>query len=130
MKWKLHQMDVKTAFLNGVIEEEVYTEQPPSFKVQYRKTHVCKLKKSMYGLKKAPRACYGWIDIFLMSLGFTKSKVDPNPYFKIVDDGLVILFLYVDDLFLTSEENLITDCKKKISAEFEMKDLGPMHSFF
>jgi hypothetical protein len=80
-------------------------------------------------LKQAPRAWYGRIDSFLMSLGFTKSKVDPNLYFKIENDGPVILLLYVDDLFLTDEEKLITDCKKKLAAEFEMKDLGPMHYF-
>jgi hypothetical protein len=66
--------------------------------------------------------------VFLMSLSFTKSKVDPNLYFKIENDGPVILMLYVDDLFLTNEEKLITDCKKKLVAEFEM-DLGPMHYF-
>jgi hypothetical protein len=67
------------------------------------KTHVCKLKKAMYGLKQAPRAWYGRIDSFLMIMGFTKSKDDPNLYFKIVDDGPVILPLYVDDLFLKGE---------------------------
>jgi hypothetical protein len=56
MKWKLHQMDVKTTFLNGVIEEEVYIEKPQGFDVEDRKTHVCRLKKDMYGLKQAPRA--------------------------------------------------------------------------
>ena len=80
-------------------------------------------------MKQAPRAWYGRIDSFLMSLGFTKSKVDPNLYFKIVDDGPIILLLYVDDLLLTGEEKLITDCKKKLVVEFEMKDLGPMHYF-
>jgi hypothetical protein len=64
-----------------------------------------------------------------MSLGFTKSTANPNLYFKIENDGLVILLLYVDDLFLTNEENLITDCKKKLVVEFKMKDLGPMHYF-
>jgi hypothetical protein len=59
MKWKLHQMDVKTDFLNGVIEEEVYIEQPQGFEVEDRKSHVCKLKKALYGLKQAPRAWYG-----------------------------------------------------------------------
>jgi hypothetical protein len=117
---------MKTTFLNGVIEEEVYIEQPPSFEVQDMKMHVCKLKKALYGLKQAPRAWYGMIDSFLMSLGFTKSKVDPNFYFKIVDDGPVILLLYVDDFFLMGKENLITDCKKKFVVEFEMKDLGSM----
>ena len=115
MKWKLHQMDVKTAFLNGVIEE-VYIEQPQGFEVEDMKTHVCKLKKALYGLKKAPRAWYGRIDSFLMSLGFTKSKDDSNLYFKVMNDEPVILLLYVDDLFLIGEEKLIIDCKKKLVA--------------
>jgi hypothetical protein len=84
MKWKLHQMDVKSAFLNGVIEEEVYIEKPQGFEVEDRKSHVYRLKKSLYGLKQAPRAWYGHIDSFLMSLGFTKSKADSNLYFKIM----------------------------------------------
>jgi hypothetical protein len=129
MKWKLCQMDVKTTFLNGVIEEKVYIEQPRGFEVEDRKTHVCRLKKALYRLKQAPRAWYGRIDSFLTSLGFTKTKVDHNLYFKVMNDESVILLLYVDDLFLTGEEKLITDCKKKLVAEFEMKDLGLMHYF-
>jgi hypothetical protein len=74
------------------------------------------LKKALYGLKQAPRAWYGRIDSFLMSLGFTKSKFDSNLYFKVMNDEPVILLLYVDDLFLTGEENLITYCKKKLVA--------------
>jgi hypothetical protein len=129
MKWKLHQMDVKTTFLNGVIEEEVYIEKPQGFEVENRKSHVCKLKKALYGLKQAPRAWYGHIDSFLTSLGFTKSKEDSNLYFKVMNDEPVILLLYVDDLLLTREENLITECKKRLALEFEMKDLGLMHYF-
>ena len=75
MKWKIHQKDVKTSFLNGVVEEEVYVEQPLAFETHDRKTHVCKLKKALYGLKHAPRTWYGRIDSFLNSLGFTKSNV-------------------------------------------------------
>ena len=74
MKWKLHQMDIKTEILNGVIEEEVYIKQPQGFKINYQKTHVCRLKKALYGLKKAPNAWYGRLDGFLMRLVFTKSK--------------------------------------------------------
>jgi hypothetical protein len=122
-------MDVKTTFLNGVIEEEVYIEKPQGFEVEDRKTHVWKLKKALYGLKQAPRAWYGRIDSFLMSLGFTKSKEDSNLYFKVMNDEPVILLLYVDELFLTGEENLITECKKNLASEFEMKDLGLMHYF-
>ena len=87
-------MDVKKSFLNGVIEEEVYIEQPQGFEVEERATHVCKLKKALYGLKQAPRAWYGRIHSFLTSLGFTKSKADPNLYFKVMDDEPAILFFY------------------------------------
>lgn len=128
-KWKLHQMDVKTAFLNGVVEEEVYLEQPLGFKTRDRQTHVCKLKKALYGLKQAPRTWYGRIDIFLTSLGFTKSKADSNLYFKVSNNGIVILLLYVDDLFLTGDEDLISESKRELFAEFEMKDLGALHFF-
>ena len=68
MKWKIHQMDVKTIFLNGVVEEEMYMEHPLGFKTHDRKTHVCKLKKALYGLKQAPRTWYDRMDNFLMSL--------------------------------------------------------------
>ena len=73
-------MDVKIAFLNGLIEEEVYIEQPEGFVVHGKESHVCKLKNALYGLKQAPRAWYGRIDGFLVSLGFTKSDADPNLY--------------------------------------------------
>jgi hypothetical protein len=81
------------------------------------------LNKALYGLKQAPRAWYGHIDIFLMSLDFTKSKTDSNLYFKIMENEPVILLLYMDDLFLIGEENLIAECKQRLAAEFEMKDL-------
>ena len=81
MKWKIHQMDVKTAFLNGVVEEEVYVEQPLGFETHDRESHVCRLKKALYGLKQEPRTWYGRIDNFLSSLGFTNSKADSNLYY-------------------------------------------------
>ena len=95
MGWKLHQMDVKTAFLNGKVEQVVYIEQPKGFTVHESESHVCKLKKALYGLKQAPRAWYARIDGFLTSLGFMKNVVDPNLYFKVVDEFPVILILYV-----------------------------------
>jgi hypothetical protein len=76
-------------------------EQPQGFKTHDGEMHVCMLKKALFGLKQALRAWYGQIDGFMMSLGFMKSSVDPNLYFKVEDDGPVILLLYVDDLFLT-----------------------------
>ena len=80
--WKLHQMDVKTAFLNDEVEQEFYVEQPDGFVVHSKESHVCKLKKALYGLKQAPRVWYDKIDGFLRSLGFSKSTADSNPYFS------------------------------------------------
>ena len=122
-------MDVKTAFLNGVIEEEVYIEQPEGFVVHGTDSHVCRLKKALYGLKQAPRAWYSRIDSYLQRLGFTKSDADSNLYFKVVENHLMILVLYVDDLFLTGAEHQIAWCKRELTSEFEMKDLGLMHHF-
>ena len=72
---------------------------------------------------------YGRIDSFLSSLGFTKSKEDSNHYYKVDDGNLVMLLLYEDDLFVTGMDGLIVDMKRKLDAEFEMKDLGMMHYF-
>jgi hypothetical protein len=110
MGWKLHQMDVKIAFLNGEIEEEVYIEQQDGFMTHEKESHVCKLKKALYGLQQAPRAWYEKIDGYLMSLGFSKSVVDPNLYYHIVGDECPILVLYVDDIFLTGSKSLIVKC--------------------
>ena len=90
---------------------------------------MCRLKKSLYGLKQAPRTWYGRIDSFLTSFGSTKSKVDSNLYYKVKEGNPVILLLYVNDIFVTGEDGLIADTKRKLAAEFEMKDLGTMHYF-
>ena len=78
---------------------------------------------------QAPRAWYERIYSFLSSMGFTKSKADPNLYLKVVEDEPVILLLYEDDLFLTGNEKQIMESKKKLAEKFEMKDLGLMHYF-
>ena len=93
-------MDVKTAFLHGSIKEKVYVEQPEGFEVQECQTHVCRLKKALDGLEKALWAWYERIDSYLMKLGFTRSNVDPNLYFKVDRERPLILVLNVDDLFL------------------------------
>jgi hypothetical protein len=89
---------------------------------------VCGLKKSVYGLKKAYHSWYKKMDGFLMSLGFSKSVVDPNVYYHIVGDECLIL-VYVDDLFLTCSKRLIVECKRALTSEFKMKDLGMMNYF-
>lgn len=81
MGWKIHQMDVKTAFLNGIIQGQVYIEQPQGFEVHGRESHVYRLKKALYGLKQALRAWYSHIDSYLQQLGFQKSDDDPNLFY-------------------------------------------------
>jgi hypothetical protein len=97
--------------------------------VQRKESHVCKLKKKLYGLKQGPRAWYAKIDSYLQSLDFSKSVVDPDMYFKVIENHPLILVLYVDDFFLTREEQLIVQCKRELTFEFEMKDIGLMHYF-
>eukprot|EP00253_Pinus_taeda_P013345 PITA_13345 len=122
-------MDVKTAFLNGTINEKVYIEQPLGFEVKDRKAYVCRLKKSLYGLKQAPKAWYVRMDAYLHRIGFTKSSVDSNLYIKVVNNEPVIILLYVDDLLLTCVEGRIEECKKQLVAKFDMKDLALMHYY-
>ena len=104
MGWRIHQMDVKTMFLNWIIEEEVYIEQLECFKIFNTESHVCRLKRDLYGLKQSPRAWYTQIDSYFTGLGFTKSEADANLYQIMVEGKILIIFLYVDDLILTGDE--------------------------
>ena len=80
MGWHIHHMDVKIMFLNGIIEEEVYIEQPKGFEIFRSESHVCRLKRELYGLKQEQRAWYTQINSYFTGLGFTKSEVDANLY--------------------------------------------------
>ena len=91
-------MGVKTIFLNGVVEEEEYVKQPLGFKTHDKKTHVCKLKKALYGLKHAPKTWYDKMDRLLMTLIFTESKADSNLCFKVEGGRSLMLLLCVDAL--------------------------------
>jgi hypothetical protein len=122
-------MGVKTTFLNGIIEEELYIEQPEGFEVHGRDSHVCKLRRALCGLKHAPMAWYSWINSYLQGMGFTKSEAHSNLYYIIVGGEPLILVLYVDDLFLTGSERLTAKCKRDLASEYEMKYLGLMHYF-
>ena len=120
-------MDVKTTFLNGIIEEEVYIEQPEGFEIFNNKSHLCWLKRALYGLKQAPRAWYTQIDSYFTGLGFIKSEADANLYQIVVEGKILIIVLYVDDLILIGDEQLIHSCKEDLSREFKMKDMGLLH---
>ena len=128
--FKLQQMDVKSAFLNGDLHEEIYMSQPPSFIQQGNEHLVCKLKKSIYGLKQSPREWYSKINSFFISQGFDRSKNDPNLYIKHTKNDIVIIILYVDDLILTSSSTpLLSEIKFQFNQNFQMTDLGILHYF-
>jgi len=123
-------MDVKFAFLNGVLKEEVYVEQPPGYEIEGQEHKVCKLKKALYGLKQAPRAWYSKIDAYLTENGFEKCDGEPTLYIKENDGKILIVVLYVDDLIFTSNDaSLIVDFKAVMKSEFEMTDLGFLRYF-
>ena len=101
--WKLWQMDVKNTFLHGELDKDIYMEQPRGFKSKIHPEYVCKLKKALYGLKKAPRAWYGKIGEFLVHSGFKIAPSDSNLFVKTKDGRLAIVLVYVDDLIITGD---------------------------
>ena len=118
-------MDMKTTFLHGDLEEEIYMKQPEGFMVKGKKELVCRLKKSLYGLKQSPRMWYQKFDTYIRGLGFTKRKEDHCVYFKLIGDRVIYLVLYVDDmLFIGNEKEIIQDLKTQLFSKFDMKDLG------
>lgn len=123
--FEVEQMDVKTTFLHGNPEEEIYMKQPEGFAVKGKKELVCRLKKYLYGSKQSPRMWYQKFDTFIRGLGFTKSKADHCVYFKLIGDHAIYLVLYVDDMLLVgNEKEIIQDLKTRLSSKFDMKDFG------
>jgi hypothetical protein len=100
--FKLYQMNVKTAFLNGPIKEEVYVEQPLGFEDNEYPNHVYKLSKALYGLKQAPRAWYECLRDFLITNGFKVGKANPTVFTKTIAKDLFIWQIYVDDIIFGS----------------------------
>lgn len=129
--WPMHHLDVKSAFLNGPLDEEVYVTQPPGFKIKGKEDMVYRLHKALYGLKQAPRARNKSIDSFLVQQEFVKCKSEYGVYVKKGSEGNQLLIcLYVDDLILTgSDMNEIEAFKSQMMSEFEMSDLGKLTYF-
>eukprot|EP00253_Pinus_taeda_P024085 PITA_24085 len=117
-------MDVKTSFLHGDLEEEIYMKQLEGFVVKGKKELVCKLKKSLYGLKQSPRMWYKKFDTFIRGHNFTRRRAYQCVYFKSIGDLVTYLVLYVDDMLLVrNEKEIIEDLKTQLSSKFDMKDL-------
>ena len=102
--WHIHQLDIQNAFLHGRLEEEVFMTQPPGFKDHSRPDFVCKLHKSLNGLKQAPRAWFERLSSFLQQLGFTGSRTDPFLFIFHQHNIVSYLLVYVDDILLTGKQ--------------------------
>ncbi|KAI4312619.1 hypothetical protein MLD38_037423 [Melastoma candidum] len=128
--FKLFQMDVKSAFLNGEIKEEVYVDQPPGFEDPKKHDHVYKLDKALYGLKQAPRAWYEKLSQFLIEKGYRKGKVDTTLFLKKHGIELLIVQIYVDDIIFGSTNNtLCNEFAELMKDEFEMSMMGELTFF-
>lgn len=125
--WDLEQMDVSTAFLYGELEEDIYMDQPEGFVDSEHPDWVCKLKKTLYGLKQSAREWYKCIDKYLKSIGFVQNPADANVYVYTKGGYLVILALYVDDAILASNNRELLDwVKGMLHKQYDMKDIGQL----
>ena len=128
--WPLHQLDINNAFLHGTLSEAVFMSQPPGFIDSQFPTHVCQLRKALYGLRQAPRAWYHELRSFLLSYGFTNAVSDPSLFIYNHNAQLIYFMVYVDDLVVTGNDpSSIASFITAISTKFSVKDLGFLHYF-
>jgi histone deacetylase 1/2 len=126
----LRQLDVQNAFLHGVLEEQVYTRQPPGYEDASRPTFVCKLDKALYGLKQAPHAWYARLCGKLEALGCVPSKADTSLFYYNKGKHTLFVLVYVDDIIVASSSQEATNALlKDLEKEFALKDLGDLHFF-
>ncbi|CAA7055275.1 unnamed protein product [Microthlaspi erraticum] len=125
--WEIHHLDVKTAFLHGELKEIVYVSQPEGFEVKGSENKVYKLHKALYGLRQAPRAWNNKLNQILMELKFVKCSKEPSVYRKAIGDSLLLIAVYVDDLFVTgTNRRIIDEFKDEMATKFDMSDLGKL----
>lgn len=118
-------MDVKTIFLNGDLNEEIYMNQPEGYVLPGNEQKVWKLVKSLYGLKQAPKQWHQKFEFVILSNGFTQNSWDKCLYTKVHGNIIIFLCLYVDDMLIISNEiNVILETKRFLTSTFKMKDLG------
>jgi len=128
--FKLFQMDVNSAFLNGIINEEVYVEQPSVFEDHQHPNHVYKLKKALYGLKQAPRQWYERLSNFLLFNGYERGMIDKTLSIKKSNSEIILVQIYVDDIiFCATKDSLCEEFVDVMQGEFEMSMMGDI-SFF
>jgi hypothetical protein len=128
--FKLYQMDVKSAFLNGPIKEDVYVEQPPGFEDSEYPNHVYKLSKALYGLKQALRAWYEFLQDFLITNGFKVGKADPTLFTKTIAKDLFVCQIYVDDIiFGSTNKSTCEEFSRIMIQKFKMSMMRELKYF-
>jgi hypothetical protein len=128
--FKLHQMDVKSAFLNGPLQEKVYVEQPPVFEDSKFPNHVYKLHKALYGLKQAPRAWYECLKDFLLKNGFEIGEADSTLFIRRNGKDIFICQIYVDDIiFGSTNDKFSEEFSRIMTKRFEMSMMGELKFF-
>ncbi|GKC27694.1 putative ribonuclease H-like domain-containing protein [Tanacetum coccineum] len=126
----VYQMDVKSAFLYGKIEEEVYVYQPPSFEDPHFPDKVYKVEKALYGLHQAPRAWYETLSTYLLDNGFHRGQIDKTLFIKRHKDDILLVQVYVDDIiFGSTKKEMSTEFEKLMHDKFQMSSMGEL-SFF
>lgn len=130
MKFTLHQMNVKSAFLNGYLKEEVFVKQPSVFESKECPDHVYKFDKALYGLKQAPRAQYKRLSKFLLEDDYKRGKIDNTLFLKEKGKNLLVVQIYVDDIiFGANIDKLGREFAKLIGSEFEISMMGEFNFF-
>ena len=130
MNFKLYQMDVKSAFLNGMLQEEVYVEQPKGFVDPYRPDDVYKLKRALYGLKQAPRAWYNRLTTYLTEHEFKRGSTDTTLFITKDNNHFVVVEIYVDDLvFGATNDSLAQSFTDEMKAMFEISMVDELTYF-
>lgn len=130
LDWKLIQLDIKNAFLNGKLKEQVFMDIPPGFESSQTVGKICKLNRSIYGLKQSPRAWFNRFTEVLLLYGFKQAQSDHTLFVYISGTVVIVLIVYVDDIILTGNCHLgINKVKSYLATEFEVKDLGSLRYF-
>ena len=128
--WDLHQLDIKNVFLHGDLQEEVYMEQPPRLVDQGEIGKVCRLRKSLYGLKQSPHVWFGKFSQGIKEFGMQKSKFDHFVFYRNLSSSIILLIVYVDDIVITgSYSKEISSLKSFLQSQFHTKDLGMLRYF-